>query len=184
MSRPARAEACRRETYEPPEPGISAESSAVTRPSLMARSPPRLQASMPRPPPMAARISGIVMNGPIPTMSIMFRAIQRQRPMSRRSSDMGSGVYRFAGCGTRRLPSAPPLQRRVQPRLRDRLSRVHDQAQRQDSMRTYFGLTLVVIALFVPTLFAQQVPLVFDAALTGANVVGSDGAQNGFANAT
>ena len=65
-------------------PGICGGSSAVTRPSEIASSPPSIHASMPRPPPMAARMSGIVMNGPIPTMSIMFSAMPRHRPMSRR----------------------------------------------------------------------------------------------------
>ncbi|HSY52207.1 MAG TPA: CHRD domain-containing protein [Thermoanaerobaculia bacterium] len=51
-------------------------------------------------------------------------------------------------------------------------------------MRLHFGLALVAITLFVPALPAQQVPLVFDAALTGGNVVGSEGAKTGFANAT
>ena len=76
----------RRKTYEPPEAGSSAASSAVTRPSEIASSPPRIQASMPRPPPIADRMNGMVMNGPMPTMSIMFSAIPRHRPMSRLSS--------------------------------------------------------------------------------------------------
>jgi hypothetical protein len=54
-------------------------------PSLMASSPASSHASMQRDPPMAERMNGMVRNGPIPTMSIMFSATPRQRPMSRRS---------------------------------------------------------------------------------------------------
>src|SRR2546423_1717034 len=72
----------------------------------MASSPPRIQASIPRPPPMAERMKGMVMNGPIPTMSIMFRAMPRQRPISRLSSDMGRGsvLEAWLVAGTYQLP--------------------------------------------------------------------------------
>ena len=58
----------------------------MTSPSEIASSAPRIHASIARPPPIAERIRGIVMNGPIPTMSIMFSAMPRQRPISRFSS--------------------------------------------------------------------------------------------------
>ncbi|HXH37016.1 MAG TPA: CHRD domain-containing protein [Thermoanaerobaculia bacterium] len=55
-------------------------------------------------------------------------------------------------------------------------------------MRTHLRLLvvahIVTLTLFGPALLAQQVPLVFDAALTGGNIVGGSGSQNGFANAT
>ena len=91
ITRPYRPYACRRNTYEPPEPGSSAASSAVTSPSLIASRPPRIHASIPRPPPIALKMKGIVMNGPIPTMSIMLSATPRQRPISRWSAGAGAG---------------------------------------------------------------------------------------------
>ena len=58
---------------------------------------------------MAARMNGIVMNGPIPTMSIMFRAMPRQRPMSRRSSGMeGECTCPRPAVGDQGLPAVIP----------------------------------------------------------------------------
>ena len=88
--------ACRRKKYEPPDDGSSDASSAVTSPSEIASSPPRIQASIARPPPIADKINGIVMNGPIPTMSIMLSATPRHRPISR-FSDKRRGSYSEEG---------------------------------------------------------------------------------------
>ena len=69
--------------YDPPDPGMAAPSSAHTRPSHMAKTAPRTQPSMACGPPMALTISGMVMNGPTPIMSIMFSAVALQTPMPR-----------------------------------------------------------------------------------------------------
>ncbi len=62
---------------------MAAPSSAHTRPSHMAKIAPRIQPSMACGPPMALTISGMVMNGPTPIMSIMFSAVALQTPMPR-----------------------------------------------------------------------------------------------------
>ena len=49
----------------------------------MAKSAPRIHPSMACGPPTALTISGIVMNGPMPIMSIMLRAVALPRPMPR-----------------------------------------------------------------------------------------------------
>jgi hypothetical protein len=52
------------------------------------------------------------------------------------------------------------------------------------TMRTRFLLLVIAAMVFVPALMAQNPPLTFVAGLTGANVAGSAGSANGFANAT
>ncbi len=47
----------------------------------MAKMAPRIQPSMACGPPIAPTISGMVMNGPTPIMSIMFRAVALLTPM-------------------------------------------------------------------------------------------------------
>ncbi len=49
----------------------------------MAKIAPRIQPSMACGPPMAPTISGMVMNGPTPIMSIMFSAVALLTPMPR-----------------------------------------------------------------------------------------------------
>lgn len=51
-------------------------------------------------------------------------------------------------------------------------------------MRTHFSRLALVVALMVPALMAQTPPLVFNAVLSGANVLGGGGSQTGFARAT
>src|SRR6476646_4666943 len=66
---------------DPPDLGMAAPSSAHTRPSHMAKIAPRIQPSMACGPPIAPTINGMVMNGPTPIMSIMFRAVALLTPM-------------------------------------------------------------------------------------------------------
>ena len=49
----------------------------------MAKIAPRIQPSMACGPPMAPTISGMVMNGPTPIMSIMFSAVALLTPIPR-----------------------------------------------------------------------------------------------------
>ena len=67
--------ASRRYKYVPPVPGIAAASSLHTKPSHSASTPPTSHPSMHCGPPMEAMISGMVMNGPTPTMLLMLRAV-------------------------------------------------------------------------------------------------------------
>src|SRR5437879_2964144 len=54
---------------------MAAPSSAHTSPSQIASSAPKIQPSIACGPPIALMISGMVMNGPTPIMSIMFSAV-------------------------------------------------------------------------------------------------------------
>src|SRR5579862_1478045 len=54
---------------------MAAPSSAQTRPSQSASTAPKIQPRMACGPPAAVTASGMVMNGPTPTMSIMFSAV-------------------------------------------------------------------------------------------------------------
>src|SRR5271157_5589425 len=65
---------------------MAAPSSAHTRPSHKANSAPKIQPSMACGPPAAAMMSGMVMNGPTPIMSIMFSVVACSRPTPRISS--------------------------------------------------------------------------------------------------
>ena len=64
----------------PPDPGIADESSAQTMPSLIAIKTPTSHPSMHCGPPIVAMIRGMVINGPIPTMLDMFRAVACRSP--------------------------------------------------------------------------------------------------------
>src|SRR5580692_8786456 len=62
---------------------MAAPSSAQTRPSHMAKIAPKTQPSMACGPPIALSISGMVMNGPTPIMSIMLSAVALPNPIPR-----------------------------------------------------------------------------------------------------
>src|SRR5579863_7990975 len=69
---------------------MAAPNSAQTRPSHMAKIAPRIQPSIACGPPIAVTISGMVMNGPTPIMSIMLSAVALLRPTPRiRAGDAG-----------------------------------------------------------------------------------------------
>src|SRR5271165_1375655 len=65
---------------------MAAPNSAHTRPSQSANSAPQIQPSMACGPPAALMMSGMVMNGPTPIMSIMFSVVACNRPTPRISS--------------------------------------------------------------------------------------------------
>src|SRR3974390_2129797 len=65
---------------------MAAPSSAQTRPSHNAKTAPAIQPSMACGPPAALTMSGMVMNGPTPIMSIMFSVVAPARPTPRISS--------------------------------------------------------------------------------------------------
>src|SRR5271166_2486943 len=71
---------------------MAAPSSAQTRPSQSASTAPTIQPSMACGPPAALTISGRVMNGPTPIMSIMFSVVAPASPRPRMSSGCGSGL--------------------------------------------------------------------------------------------
>src|SRR6185503_5528416 len=73
----------------PPACGIAAPSSAQTMPSQTTSAAPRIQPSIACGPCIVATISGTVMKGPTPIMSIMLSAVASARPMprTRRSVD-------------------------------------------------------------------------------------------------
>ena len=64
---------------------MAAPNSAQTSPSHMANSAPRIQPSMACGPPIALTMSGMVMNGPTPIISIMFNAVAPLNPTPRMS---------------------------------------------------------------------------------------------------
>ena len=76
----------------PPDRGIDAPSSAQTRPSHSAISAPMIQPIITCGPPMAEMISGIVMNGPIPTICAMLSEVAGNRPMARMNPRDSSGA--------------------------------------------------------------------------------------------
>src|SRR5215470_3778825 len=85
---------------------MAAPSSAQTRPSQIASTAPAAQPSMACGPPIAATMSGMVMNGPTPIMSVMFSAMAllRVTPRIRRGSliEVGAGrLARRSGAGRR-----------------------------------------------------------------------------------
>src|SRR5208282_1445059 len=69
-----------------------APSSAQTSPSHSASTAPAIQPSMAWGPPAALTISGMVMNGPTPIMSIMFSVVAPARPTPRMSSGCSAGL--------------------------------------------------------------------------------------------
>src|SRR5216117_2920012 len=101
---------------------MAAASSLQTRPSHNARIAPSTQPSMHCGPPIAAMISGIVMNGPTPTMLLMLSAVAssvpklRTRPLSsfmrgksiiRRSRRVDSAAHDLAEDLSAALLAAP-----------------------------------------------------------------------------
>lgn len=85
MRRPSERgpKACCKYSYEPPEPGIAAPNSAQTNPSHVESSAPKIQPSSACGPCIAERISGMVRNGPTPTICSMFAVRAGNRPMPR-----------------------------------------------------------------------------------------------------
>src|SRR6266513_1448414 len=81
----------RRYPNEPPDPGNAAPSSLHTMPSHSTMMSATSQPSIACGPPSADMSSGIVMNGPIPIMFVMFSAVACIKP-KRRSIGLPSGV--------------------------------------------------------------------------------------------
>src|SRR6266852_162414 len=81
---------------------MAAPNSAHTRPSQTANRAPKIQPSMACGPPIALIIKGMVMKGPTPIMSIMFRAVALPRPTPRmrvgevEADSVGDGIE-FSG---------------------------------------------------------------------------------------
>ena len=71
---------------------MAAPNSAHTRPSHRAKTAPKIQPSMACGPPAALTISGMVMNGPTPIMSIMFSVVAPASPTPRISSGWSGGL--------------------------------------------------------------------------------------------
>src|SRR5271165_547998 len=71
---------------------MAAPSSAQTSPSHSARTAPAIQPSMACGPPAALTISGMVMNGPTPIMSIMLSVVAPAKPTPRISSGCPAGL--------------------------------------------------------------------------------------------
>src|ERR1019366_1987730 len=72
---------------------MAAPNSAQTRPSHRAKTAPKIQPSMACGPPAALTISGMVMNGPTPIMSIMFSVVAPASPTPRISSGWSGGLF-------------------------------------------------------------------------------------------
>ena len=73
----------RRKTYAPPEPGIAAPSSLTTSPSARAMKAPTNQQISACGPPIAPRIKGTVMKGPMLTMFDMLMEVAFKMPKRR-----------------------------------------------------------------------------------------------------
>src|ERR1017187_8622710 len=74
---------------------MAAPNSAHTNPSQRAKTAPKIQPSMACGPPAALTISGMVMNGPTPIMSIMFSVVAPASPTPRISSGCAAGLLWF-----------------------------------------------------------------------------------------
>src|ERR1035438_8979137 len=74
---------------------MAAPNSAHTNPSQRAKTAPNIQPSMACGPPAALTISGMVMNGPTPIMSIMFSVVAPASPTPRISSGCAAGLLWF-----------------------------------------------------------------------------------------
>src|ERR1039457_7064332 len=72
---------------------MAAPNSAHTNPSHKAKTAPKIQPSMACGPPAALTISGMVMNGPTPIMSIMFSVVAPASPTPRISSGCSGGLF-------------------------------------------------------------------------------------------
>src|SRR5438874_1999140 len=91
--RPARpGYMARRYRTGPPACGIAAPNSAHTMPSQTTSAAPSTHPSIACGPCIVATISGMVMNGPTPIMSIMFSAVASARPMPRTRRSVESRV--------------------------------------------------------------------------------------------
>src|ERR1700675_3981905 len=75
--------ASRKKTKLPPATGRAAPNSSPPKPSSNASTAPAVQASKAWGPPMARMTSGLTTKGPMPIMSIMFRATASFRPKPR-----------------------------------------------------------------------------------------------------
>src|SRR5271166_1945578 len=71
---------------------MAAPNSAHTSPSHSASTAPTIQPSIACGPPAALTISGMVMNGPTPIMSIMFSVVAPESPTPRISSGCSAGL--------------------------------------------------------------------------------------------
>src|ERR1039457_5526055 len=74
---------------------MAAPNSAHTNPSQRAKTAPKIQPSMACGPPAALTISGMVINGPTPIMSIMFSVVAPASPTPRISSGCSAGLFGF-----------------------------------------------------------------------------------------
>src|SRR5208337_599754 len=74
---------------------MAAPNSAQTSPSHSASTAPTIQPSIACGPPAALTISGMVMNGPTPIMSIMFSVVAPASPTPRISSGCSAGLLCF-----------------------------------------------------------------------------------------
>src|SRR3989344_9054801 len=122
---------------------MAAPSCAHTSPSQSASSAPTIQPSIACGPPMAPTMSGMVMNGPTPTMSIMLSAVASFRPSPRTSfSSPGRGASALSRVAMGRRKDSRRgrgLQKKKQgplPRSRDRDDRVN---YGQDALPGYGG---------------------------------------------
>jgi hypothetical protein len=79
--------------------GIAAPSSARTSPSQTASTAPAIQPTIACGPENVATISGIVMNGPIPTICVMLIAVAESRPIER--WNVWRLAWLAASCGSR-----------------------------------------------------------------------------------
>src|SRR3990172_389973 len=122
---------------------MAAPSCAHTSPSQSASSAPTNQPSIACGPPMAPTMSGMVMKGPTPTMSIMLSAVASFRPSPRTSfSSPGRGAPAWSRVGMGRRKDSRRrrgLQKKKQiplPRSRDRDDRIN---YGQDALPGYGG---------------------------------------------
>ena len=83
----------------PPDEGMADASSAQTMPSQMASTAPRTHPSIACGPPIEARISGMVRNGPTPTMYDMFMAVACHKPKPRCMAWLGVGRHVWQSSG-------------------------------------------------------------------------------------
>src|SRR5208337_2980729 len=74
---------------------MAAPNSAQISPSHSASTAPAIQPSIACGPPAAVTISGRVMKGPTPIMSIMFSVVAPASPTPRMSSGCGAGLLRL-----------------------------------------------------------------------------------------
>src|ERR1044072_1609098 len=81
--------------YEPPEPGMAAPSSLQIIPSEIVMTNATSQPSIACGPPSVDNNSGIVMNGPMPIMLVMFSAVASNNPKRRKrcGSWFGCSVF-------------------------------------------------------------------------------------------